>query len=524
MPRAKPASAPKNSPPVPAVKPSTPVWLKVEEIKPFPLAPCDAIYTQAAATVQQILGIPMPGFAYHYQEYGIEFCIADEDRAELGRRIMDRVADRTFTDRVVKTGLQTCDDMLALAEGFTRSSEFSNADLADRYEKYVALLGKSMGYGYLGNLLDYASDDVDNVLVAQLERRVFSNVADKRTAIETLVALTTPEQTTYPNSEHQEFLTLAMVVMENQKAKNALQKNDAAALPSVFAAVFPSLASAVAAHQKKWEWLSFLFVGPPKWTESYFYGLLVHAAKSNEDLAAELKRLQDQPKQILTARKKAEKCVADDAYFYAARQLAYLKAMRKDAQVHTYYYLDSFFKHLARQFGMSPTQARFHTSSELLAILRGEAETDAARANSRFKQCFFSTYHGKIQVVDGPAAAKLAQKIRRPQAPQTDQIKGNCACPGTASGTVKVVNTVEEADKVLPGDILVSYATNPELVSAMRKAAAIVTDMGGLTCHAAIVSRELNIPCVIGTKNATVVLKDGDVVEVLADDGVVRKL
>jgi len=75
-----------------------------------------------------------------------------------------------------------------------------------------------------------------------------------------------------------------------------------------------------------------------------------------------------------------------------------------------------------------------------------------------------------------------------------------------------------------PGDILVSHMTDPEIVVAMKKAGAIITDMGGITCHAAIVSRELGIPCVIGTKIATKVFKDGDEVEVDATKGVVRKL
>ena len=66
--------------------------------------------------------------------------------------------------------------------------------------------------------------------------------------------------------------------------------------------------------------------------------------------------------------------------------------------------------------------------------------------------------------------------------------------------------------------------TSPEFISAMRNAAAIITDEGGITCHAAIVSRELEIPCLIGTKNATKILKDGDMVEVDTFKGIVRKL
>jgi pyruvate,water dikinase len=78
--------------------------------------------------------------------------------------------------------------------------------------------------------------------------------------------------------------------------------------------------------------------------------------------------------------------------------------------------------------------------------------------------------------------------------------------------------------KMQTGDVLVSTMTTPDFVVLMHKAGAIVTDIGGLLCHAAIVSREINKPCVIGTKFATQILKDGDMVEVDADKGVVRIL
>ncbi len=76
--------------------------------------------------------------------------------------------------------------------------------------------------------------------------------------------------------------------------------------------------------------------------------------------------------------------------------------------------------------------------------------------------------------------------------------------------------------KMNKGDILVSIATNPDIVPAMKKAAAIITEQGGITSHAAIVSREFNTPCIIGTKIATKVLHDGDLVEVDADKGIVK--
>ncbi len=103
-------------------------------------------------------------------------------------------------------------------------------------------------------------------------------------------------------------------------------------------------------------------------------------------------------------------------------------------------------------------------------------------------------------------------------------LRGATAFPGKIQGRVALVFERSDIDKVKEGDILVTPMTTPNLLPAMNKAAAFVTDEGGVTCHAAIVAREIAKPCIIGTKIATQVLKDGDMVEVDADNGVVRVL
>jgi len=104
------------------------------------------------------------------------------------------------------------------------------------------------------------------------------------------------------------------------------------------------------------------------------------------------------------------------------------------------------------------------------------------------------------------------------------ELTGICAQPGKVTGKVKIVLTPKECAKVAMGDILVATMSTPDFLPAMRRAAAFVTDIGGVTSHAAIVARELKKPCIIGTKNATKVLKDGDMVEVDADKGTVKKV
>jgi len=98
-------------------------------------------------------------------------------------------------------------------------------------------------------------------------------------------------------------------------------------------------------------------------------------------------------------------------------------------------------------------------------------------------------------------------------------VSGAPASPGVASGPVKIVSDPSQIDKVLEGDVLVAEMTTPDFVPAMKRAAGIVTDRGGRTAHAAIVSRELGIPCIVGSENATTVLKDGQIITVDGSNG-----
>jgi pyruvate, water dikinase len=102
-------------------------------------------------------------------------------------------------------------------------------------------------------------------------------------------------------------------------------------------------------------------------------------------------------------------------------------------------------------------------------------------------------------------------------------VHGLGAAPGEASGSVRVISALDQATDLEDGEVLVTHMTAPDWVPLMRRAAAIVTDSGGMTCHAAIVSRELGIPCVVGSGEATKVLRDGEVVTVDAGAGIVTE-
>ena len=102
------------------------------------------------------------------------------------------------------------------------------------------------------------------------------------------------------------------------------------------------------------------------------------------------------------------------------------------------------------------------------------------------------------------------------------EVKGQIGNKGIVRGRVRIVKNYKQADSVKPGEVIVSPMTTPDFLVAMKKSAAFVTNEGGIICHAGIVAREMGKPCVIGTKIATQVFKNGDYVEVNANTGVVK--
>jgi pyruvate, water dikinase len=118
---------------------------------------------------------------------------------------------------------------------------------------------------------------------------------------------------------------------------------------------------------------------------------------------------------------------------------------------------------------------------------------------------------------DAPANATASE----PSEPQAVLLRGLGGAPGSASGAARVLTSLADAGSLKAGDVLVTHMTAPDWLPLLRRAAAVVTDSGGMTCHAAIVSRELGIPCVVGTGEATRRLRDGEIVTVDATRGVV---
>ena len=167
---------------------------------------------------------------------------------------------------------------------------------------------------------------------------------------------------------------------------------------------------------------------------------------------------------------------------------------------------------------------------EMTSYLQGEhALPHIDELNKRLVYTLFLSREDSDTVLTGKEAQQwVANNIEQEAVDENlSELEGTIACTGDkeqVSGIVRIVLSPKDLHKVQEGDILLSTTTIPEYVPAMRRATAIVTQTGGLTCHAAIVSREMNKPCLIGAKHLLQIFQDGDRVEVDLNKSIIRKL
>ncbi|MBI3032206.1 hypothetical protein HYY69_01920 [Candidatus Woesearchaeota archaeon] len=139
------------------------------------------------------------------------------------------------------------------------------------------------------------------------------------------------------------------------------------------------------------------------------------------------------------------------------------------------------------------------------------------------KEAFIVEMHGET-ITTQQGKEILNNFIEKQLTEQIHEIKGIVGSKGKTIGKVQVITKREDLQRFEEGNILVAVTTNPEYIVAMQKASAFITDEGGITCHAAIVAREMNKPCIVGTKIATKVFKNNDMIEVDGEKGIIRKI
>ncbi len=292
--------------------------------------------------------------------------------------------------------------------------------------------------------------------------------------------------------------------------------------------ILGKLKETLAQYQKRWYWSKNNYVTAQILDIKHFQEEIKAWKQSGKNLAAELKRIEGTPclnklkKQALLSKIKLSPLLK--TLLKISEDFTWWQDERKRA---TYFNIDigcKILSEIGRRTGYELEELKYAYPAEAKGILFGQSPS-RKELQERQKSSALISVESAFQVLTGKEVQKLKDLVLGKKSYNNiNDFRGLSASTGKAIGSVKIVKSATEVSKVNPGDILVAVMTRPDYVTAMKKAAAIVTNEGGITSHAAIVSRELGIPCIIGTKIATEVLRDGDLVEVNANHGWVRKL
>jgi phosphohistidine swiveling domain-containing protein/predicted DNA-binding transcriptional regulator len=402
-------------------------------------------------------------------------------------------------------------------------TELSNKALIDLLLAFGEKQKEMYAYGVLLPVLDFqgfsfVEGNLKKILKEKLPEKAFTDA---------YAAFTTPTQNSFQMDQEEDLLRLMKDFEDREKWKEAIIKNDIDTLNKRYSDFMRRLHE----HTQKHGWVYYVYAGPA-YTEKEFLEFIKDYLKKGVKAQEKLNEFASKKKEIIEQRKRYIKQIIPTDFEKSILQLAskvvYGKPRRKDYQSKAYWHCEKLQKEIGKRVGLTLEEVRFCPLDLLEQGLLNRKQVDKSII-AQVMACYVCLPNddGTVTVLYGKDAQKFCKEhviSEDINEKKVTELKGMCACIGEATGRVKIINHPDDMDKMEYGDILVSAATTPAIVTAMKKAAAIVTDEGGLTCHAAIVSRELNIPCVVGTKIVTKTFKDGDLVEVDATKGIIKKL
>ncbi|MBI3033231.1 hypothetical protein HYY69_07175 [Candidatus Woesearchaeota archaeon] len=272
-------------------------------------------------------------------------------------------------------------------------------------------------------------------------------------------------------------------------------------------------------HLRQYQWLSYTKWSGQLWTEKTIKDRIkqlgtIDIDENIEELDQFYHFNKQKTKKIIT---KYNILKRDETKIWLAKELAYFRTYRLDVYTKVGYNILNLFEIISKKFGINREDLVCLTYQEILDLLKNNKKADKERIKQRQKNAWQMKFDkGKIDITHNNF------EIREKHGSKNVVLKGICAFPGKVKGRVKIIRGVLEFNKMEKNAILVTSMTTPDFAPLMEKAKAIITDEGGITCHASIVARELHKPCLIGTKYATKMLKDGDMVVLDTDKGIVK--
>ena len=449
---------------------------------------------------------------------------------QLDKKLFDKVIQNVaWAKKINNLPAKTCVACLRFLDQLKKKEvkSLSNVELYQLYTKFMNIYIPAHGSGHPANVLEMKNQRLSNYLKQYLKNRIAeSNNGAK--ANEYFTILATPTRDMSPQQEAKEFYTIAKKISIIPKLVHAFKIYRVGKIKKLVQLNYPRIYNQILQHHTNWCWTPYNYEGP-SYAVDYYYENFKSILKQKINIAKDLTILLKENKNILRQQQSIIKKFGIDikhrALFKIAEDIIFYKALRKDCIYKGAWASENLFNEIGKRLGLTTHQARFIFNFEMKSALLYK-KYNKNNIKMRAREVVLHLRENKRDIILTGAKAYGFIKSLAVQKADTriSELHGQCAYPGKITGKVVLVNTPAMIGKIRKGDILMAYATQPNLLPAMKKASAFITDFGGITCHAAIVAREWKVPCVIGTGNATKILKDGDIVEVDATNGLVKKI
>jgi len=353
-------------------------------------------------------------------------------------------------------------------------------------------------------------------------------IGDVKKAKEVFSILTLPSEISFVTQERIELLGMILKFLSSRREREVLASMSNADYLAKIKFENPDFLEALEKHQEKYHWMQNSYGQHVYLTLNNFLEFLKEILKESslEQIKEELKKISNRDEmsskqeQILKELGLPEQVKKEIEYM---KNISLLQDKRKRIilmMLHQYY---RFLEEFSERARLEVAVLGYASTDEIPKILENNFNIDLLKKRKE-KGIFVAQTGGRFSKFIENEAEELKRLIFKEQTEILESIHGNVASRGDeaiVTGKIKIVLNPRK-ESIEEDEILVTSMTRPEFVPLMRKARAIITNEGGITSHAAIVAREMNKPCIIGTKNATEVLKNGDEVELRMNHGVVK--
>ena len=472
--------------------------------------------SQNAALMEQ-----MTGFAFSFKNIEKRGLTLRYDGAQLKEaqqlvRARWRRDGLAFFQNLASACQTSCDDLMALVH----APKFANLtaaqptpDLLRLLDLYIAQMAR---HACFVQIITTAQNELLQIALEQLPE-------DTEQA-QVVMGFLTPAYSSERVQSTKDLLTLGCQIQDSPHLSDHIEKTPTLDVVATMGTQHPDTWDLIAIHVRKYAWMGRSYFAGPPLSEFDVVDALKEllADKCTEKLdTMTATQAQKHAQKELTLR-----TMTNAAEFHlligTLERFLYLKDYRLEVMFMAHEQMVPLFKMLAQRAKVALDDLLFLTSAEIRAFFTTSAPAAfVEKAVARQQRLNATMINGGVEWDCEQTQEFLAVK---PGSVQNGVMRfnGDVCCRGQASGTARVLTESNDIDRLQQDDILIAPMLVPEIVRSVHKVRAIVTSEGGVLSHAAIISRELNIPCVTGIEGITALVKDGDFVKVNAETGTVE--